>query len=276
MGRRYSPEEIKRANIEYHTKMADSYDKEQPHYRPENVKRVEGIIKDLSERCNHRSLLDIGCGTGFILNIAKKYFDWVVGIDITKATLDKVDLSGGNIELELAESSNMPFENETFDVCTAYSFLHHLPELPLTFKEVFRCLKREGLFYADAEPNYYCWKGIDKLGEGYYSDVLQREIDSIVSISDVVKAKYDLSEDIVKLAEFQKTIRRGLKRESVINSLIKVGFSKVDFKYQWFLGQGYVIHNVSEESAEHILLHLKRLLPLSRGLFKYFSFVARK
>jgi len=276
VGKRYPPEEIKRANIEYHSRMANSYDKEQPHYKPENVKRVENIIRDLAERCDHNSLLDIGCGTGFILNIARKYFDRVVGVDITQAMLDKVDLSSGNIELRLADSSDMPFDDESFDVCTAYSFLHHLPKLPPTLKEICRCLKKEGVFYADAEPNYYCWREIDRLAVGEYSQVLQREIDSIRSVSDGLKTEYDLSEDIVKLAEFSRFIRRGLKRESVINSLTKAGFSKVDFEYQWFLGQGYVIHNVSEESAEHILLHLKRLLPLSRGLFKYFSFIAKK
>ncbi|GAJ13256.1 unnamed protein product, partial [marine sediment metagenome] len=85
MSKSYSLEEIKLANIEYHARMADSYDREQPHYKPENVKRVENIIRDLAERCDHSSLLDIGCGTGFILNIARKYFDRVVGVDITHA-----------------------------------------------------------------------------------------------------------------------------------------------------------------------------------------------
>lgn len=276
MKRRYSPEEIMRANVEYHAKMADSYDKEQPHYRPENVRRLESVIKSLAERCNRGSLLDVGCGTGFIINIARNYFDRVVGIDITQAMLDKVDLSSGNIELKLADSSNMPFEDGTFDVCTAYSFLHHLPMLMPTLKEVYRCLKKGGLFYADLEPNYYCWKAIDKLGIGEYSPILKREIDSIKCVSGETTTKYDLSEETVKLAEFQRFIRRGLKKESVINYLKKVGFSEVDFEYQWFLGQGYVIHGVSEEAAEHIYSHLKALLPLSKGLFKYFSLIAKK
>ena len=112
--------------------------------------------------------------------VAKKFdFDRVVGIDITQAMLDKVDLSYGNIELKLVDSSDIPFEGETFNVCTAYSFLHHLPTLTSTLKEVFRCLKKGGLFYADLEPNYYCWKVIDKLEVGEYSPILQREIDSI-------------------------------------------------------------------------------------------------
>jgi ubiquinone/menaquinone biosynthesis C-methylase UbiE len=276
MKRAYSAEKIMHANIEYHAKMADFYDKDQPHYRPENIRRVKNVMKMLAERCHHDSLLDLGCGTGFILNIAKKYFRRVVGIDITQAMLDKVNLSTGNIDIALANSASLPFADGTFDICTAYSFLHHLPTLRPTFKEVFRCLKKGGLFYADLEPNYYCWKEIDKLNIGEYSPILQREIDSIKHVPNESIVKYNLTEEIVRLAEFQKFFLRGLKKQSVIDYLNKVGFSEVDFEYQWFLGQGYVIHTISEEAAERTYLHLKELLPLTKCLFKYFSFIAQK
>lgn len=276
MDEKYSPEEIKRANIEYHARMANSYNNEQPHYKPENIRRVESTIKDMATKCKGGTLLDIGCGSGFILTIAKKYYKRVTGIDITQAMLDKVDLSSGNIELKLADSSDMPFDDESFDVCTAYGFLHHLLELDSTFKEVFRCLKAGGIFYADQDPNYYCWREIDRLGTEKYSDVLQGEIDSIRNIYNELKNEYDLDENTVKLAEFQKLVRGGMKEESVIKSLKRAGFSKVNFEYQWFLGEGYIFHNVSERSAIHMEAHLRKLLPLSRGLFKYISFTARK
>ena len=276
MSKRYSPEEIKRANIEYHAKMANFYDRDQPHYKPENIRRVEGLIKNLAERYDSGSLLDIGCGTGFILDIAKKYFNRVVGVDVTQAMLDKVDLSSGNIELTLADSSDMPFEDGSFNVCTAYGFLHQLPELQSTFKEVFRCLKWGGVFYADQDPNYYCWREIDKLGREECSEALQSEIDSIRNVYDELKGRYGLDEKTVKLAEFQKLVHGGMKEEAIVSSLHKAGFSEVHFEYQWFLGQGHIIHNVSKQAAEWIDSYLKNLLPLSRSLFKYFSFIAQK
>ena len=75
-------EEVREANIKYHTKMATYYNKHQPHYNSENVERVEKIIKDLAKKTGGGSIIDIGCGTGFILKIARKYFNRVVGIDI--------------------------------------------------------------------------------------------------------------------------------------------------------------------------------------------------
>ena len=276
MSEKYSPEEIKRANVEYHTKMATSYDDDQPHFMPENIEKVEIIIRNLAERFGNHTLLDIGCGTGFVLNIAKKYFNNVVGIDLTQAMLDRVDLSGGNVEVKLADTSNLPFNNESFNVITAYGFLHHLPELESTFQETFRCLKFGGVFYADLDPNYYCWKEINKLGNEQYSEVLQREINSMKNAHIGLQSKYNLDENIVKLAEFQKLIGGGMHEDHITKLLSGAGFVDVNFKYEWFLGQGYVIHSISEEAARIFENHLRQLLPLSRSLFKYFSIMAQK
>jgi ubiquinone/menaquinone biosynthesis C-methylase UbiE len=276
MSNRYSPEEIKRANIVYHTRMADAYDRDQPCFSPENIQRMEEVIRNLAKRYGDGSLLDVGCGTGFIINIARRYFNRVTGVDITRAMLDKVDLSSGNIELKVADAADMPFPNESFDVCTAYGFLHHLLKLTPTFKEVYRCLKKGGVLYADQEPNYYCRREIDKLGGKKYSEVLQGEVDHIRGIYHELKEKYGLDEETARLAEFQNLARRGMKEETILNALKKTGFSEVDFQYQWFLGQGYILHNVSEKAARDVEEHLRKLLPLSRNLFKYFSFTAVK
>ena len=45
------------------------------------------------------NILDVGCGTGFIINLSKDLFDELHGVDATQAMLDKVDLSSGNIIL---------------------------------------------------------------------------------------------------------------------------------------------------------------------------------
>jgi len=270
-------EEIKKANIIYHAKMADLYDKEQPHYELENIKRVTKVIKNLAKNGRKNRLLDIGCGTGFIINIGKKHFDQVIGIDITKAMLDKVDLSGGDISLQLADSSNMPYQDEVFDICTAYGFLHHLPKLEPTLKEVFRCLKKGGVFYADQEPNYYFWKEIRSLRKTeVQSDIIRREVDSVCGICDTLENKFGLSERIISLAEYQKIICGGIKKEEITELLKSVGFSSITFEYQWFLGQGQLTEEASPKLIDFIENHLKECLPASKNLFKYFSFRAIK
>lgn len=276
MKTKYTSDEITQANIEYHTKLAKHYDQEQPHYLPENVRRVNKILAELAYKYKGGMLLDVGCGTGFILKIAEKHFKHLAGIDITQAMLDRVDLSNGNVEVRLADSSKIPFEQETFDVCTSNSFLHHLPKLTPTLKEVFRCLKKGGTFYVDLEPNYYCWKAMQELRTKGLSEILLRERESVIDVSDEFSLKHNLTEHVVKLAEYQKYYRMGLKEESIVKQLTRIGFTQVYFDYQWFLGQGRIIHEVSEEQADEISEHLKRLLPLTRELFKYFSITVIK
>jgi ubiquinone/menaquinone biosynthesis C-methylase UbiE len=272
MRKRYTEREIRRANIIYHTKLADTYNKKQPCYKPENISRVRKNI----EEWPGNYLLDIGCGTGFIIDIANKYFDYCIGLDITKAMLKKIDLSSGNVMIQLADCSKLPFRNEVFDVCTAYGFLHHLLSLKQTFKEVSRCLKKGGIFYADQDPNYYFWEEIKNLKNDDYSDILTKEIASIQNVCNKLKDEFDLDPKITSLAEYQKIARGGMKEEVITRLLTEVGFSTIKFEYQWFLGEAHVIHNISPKFAELIEKHLKECLPVSKNLFKYFSFVAIK
>ena len=154
---------VQKANIEYHTKLADIYDKSQSHFKTENQKQVRKLIKIYSRRTGGKRLLDLGCGTGFILSLAQPYFKELYGVDITPAMLDLAKSkfkSAKKIKLIKASSEHLPFENSFFDVITGYSFLHHLPSLVPALKEAFRVLKRGGIFYSDLDPNYYFWRSI--------------------------------------------------------------------------------------------------------------------
>ncbi len=274
---RHLSDEVKSANIEYHTKLADTYDKEQPYFSPENTERVDAIIKELAKRHGNGRLLDIGCGTGFILNIAKKYFNKVVGIDVTQAMLDKVDLSSGNVEVVSGDCSDMRFSSGSFNVCTAYSVLHHLSSLTPTLRGVYRCLKSGGAFYVDQEPNYYCWREVRRLFlNGHIEGLLKREIESICVIPNGFVAEHGLKKETVRLAEYGRFLKCGMRTESIEKKLKSVGFTSVSFDYQWYLGEGYVLHSISQEREKEIGDIMRALLPMSRAMFKYISFVAVK
>ena len=75
------------ANIDYHTKLVKIYEKSQPHFRPENQKKIKKLLKLFAQKTGGKELLDLGCGTGFILELAHPYFKKLVGIDITPAML---------------------------------------------------------------------------------------------------------------------------------------------------------------------------------------------
>lgn len=273
---KYTDREIFRANVLYHSILADTYDLEQPHFKPENVVRVETIIQELVARTGGGALLDLGCGTGFIINLAKRYFQRVVGIDCTPKMLEKVDCSNGNVELCLANTSSLPLMIESFDVCTAYGFLHHLPSLLPTILEAFRCLRKGGIFYADLEPNFYFWQLMRSLrDESIKEPLINQETESIFKVCGDLKAKFGLNEETVEAAEYQKIVNGGFKEDRVRQVLFSAGFSSVDFEYHWYLGQKDIKHSLEDV---HLIVenYLKRFLPSTRHLFKYFGFVAYK
>lgn len=268
---------VLKANIAYHSALAETYDAKQPHYSPENVARVERILSNMAARTGGGSLLDLGCGTGFIINIAKKYFRPVVGVDITPVMLKRIDTREGQIERCLAETDRMPFHDNEFDVCTAYGFLHHLYDLRPTFSEVYRCLRPGGIFFGDQDPNYFYWWLMDSLKErDDLTEVVQREVRSVVSVSEDIAKETGLSLEEISLAEFQKVKQGGFDPDRIVSLMEELGFCSVKYRYEWFLGQGKVIHQQSNDEAQVIENFLREALPATRHLFKYISFYSEK
>jgi ubiquinone/menaquinone biosynthesis C-methylase UbiE len=273
-------DKIKQANIEYHSSMASTYNTEQPHYKTENAKRVDSIISDLAEKTGGSSLLDIGCGTGFILDIAKKYFRKVIGIDLTQAMLDEIK-PAENLLVFDGDSENIQFDDGSFDVCTAYSFIHHLPDAELTMSEVFRILKPGGFFYSDADPNCFCYSEIEKVtkegtGISEVSECLKVEVEAIKDVFSILAKQYNISEETALLAEYHSLAKGGMNPYKLTEMMGRIGFKSISAEFIWYLGQGQIMHNQSSKLATAIDEYLKSMLPFSRNLYKYFKIIASK
>lgn len=276
-------EKVREANIRYHTKLSKTYDETQPQYNQENVARLQERMKHLAKATGGGKLLDIGCGTGFMLSIAAPFFDEVCGIDITPAMLERARKMAKsnkirNIKLVEAGCEDAPFPDANFDVITAYGVLHHLPELLPTFKEARRLLKRRGVFFASLDPNYYFWQSMKSLPANgvALSDILETERRSVCEMVDEVQnvVGSDLDSQTIMDAEYQKT-RGGMKEERVVRLLKQAGFKRVDYEYTWFWQEGRVVRDQSPEDAIYFENHLRAALPLTRSFFKYVGFEAR-
>jgi ubiquinone/menaquinone biosynthesis C-methylase UbiE len=277
-------QEVIQANIAVHSKAAASYATSEPHFRPENIAIVESRLKACVDATNAKSILDLGCGTGFMIAIAKKMVGRVVGVDVTRAMLDQVDTSGP-AKVELHEHDTGSFEPEPggFDVVTAYSFIHHLYDIEPTLKTAAKALKPGGQFYCDLEPNAYFWDAITKLDpKGNYDKLVAREIEALAHNDEEIAQKYGFADKVVEDAEYGKTATGGFKEETLREQLARAGFSKVDIRYYWYLGQAVVVNEeglpTDVRRANALRFHdvLQRTLPLSRNLFKYVGFVATK
>lgn len=283
-------EKVKRANIVYHTVLSESYNQQQPYFRPENLERVDKLVHSFIEKSGTNFILDVACGTGFMLGIAKKYFDYCIGFDITPAMLRKAkenfckEIAVGKIILCLSDAYNMPFRDGIFNVCSIYSSLHHFSKLEPVFRETFRMLKNGGIFYSDEDPNFYFFRDLKVLNDMInnnnqqtknYSNILKKEINSVNKVDREIKIQYGINEKTTSFAEYQKLVKGGMKKKSLEKILKKIGFNEVDSKYRWYLGQGEYIHK-SPEVSNLIDQYLRTNLPFSKNFFKYFYIIATK
>jgi 2-polyprenyl-3-methyl-5-hydroxy-6-metoxy-1,4-benzoquinol methylase len=276
--------QVLQANVQVHTALAHEYNGCQPHYRPENISYVEGKLRSVVKQTSAKRLLDLGCGTGFMIDIAKRHVPEIHGVDVTEAMLGRVDTTGSAlIKLFAADTGSFRVEERAYDVVTAYSFLHHLYNIEPTVSTAYKALRPGGVFYADLEPNYYFWEGIAALDKNReYDAVVKREIQSVLSTDEELFTAYAIDKDLFNHAEYSKNILGGFREEELIAALTRAGFSEVHVFYYWFLGQAGLVNDerfdrrVRLQMAETFSETLARGLPLTRSMFKYLGFFATK
>ena len=114
-------------------------------------------IKKLTN--NPTTILDIATGTGDFAISASKYTKAnITGIDISQGMLDvgiekihKKDLSD-RINLQLADSENLPFKDNSYDAITAGFGVRNFEDLNKGLSEIYRTLKENGIV-AILEPS---------------------------------------------------------------------------------------------------------------------------
>lgn len=147
-------------NIRLHGKEAERYEKSKLEiFNEREQDRIESILGEatghiVSEGPGIRAL-DIGCGTGNILEKLTDKCDEVIGLDLSKDMLSVASTifqKGENPFLVQGRAGKLPFNDNTFDLITAYSLFHHLPYFSNPISEIARVLKGGGVLYVDHEP----------------------------------------------------------------------------------------------------------------------------
>lgn len=77
-------------------------------------------------------ILDIGCGEGN--ELIRRYQGKGVGVDV-------YPWEGVN---KVCDTTNLPFDNESFDTITLLATLNHIPEREEVLKECYRVLRKDG------------------------------------------------------------------------------------------------------------------------------------
>lgn len=118
---------------------------------------IDSAIKDflkLIKQEKKKTLLDLGCGSGWIaIHFAKNGLS-VWGIDSSKTAIERglkdiKKLKLKNINLKTENALNFSYKKDFFDCVFDRGFLHHIPEKYWNVykKGLSKVLKKDGLFY---------------------------------------------------------------------------------------------------------------------------------
>ena len=114
-----------------------------------SLKRKLKLINSFSSQ--GKKLLDVGCGTGYFLQIAKQN-DWTVsGIEPNEKAREIANIKTNNSVYNIEQL--LEFPKQSFDVISLWHVLEHLPNLEVQVSTLKSLLKENGRLII-AVPNY--------------------------------------------------------------------------------------------------------------------------
>lgn len=172
-------------------------------------------------------ILDVGCGGGININRMAKDAKKVYGIDYS---IESVKLSievneklidNGQVEIHEGNVKDLPFEDNTFDIVTAFETVYFWPDIEKCFGEVKRVLKPGGTFLIGMESN-----GSDNFIMKFWKHFIDMELYTDKEITSFLQNN--------DFSEITAYIRDGRKKQEIIKingkeTRVNDDYSKVSF-----------------------------------------------
>ena len=142
---------------DYFSANAVSWDQIRSLHAPDGA--VEDALKELVGERPFQSMLDLGTGTGRLLELFSPLYRRGVGIDLSRemlavarANLDRADVA--HAQVRQGDIYAPPVERDGFDLVTMHQVLHYLDEPGVAVREAARVLRPSGrLVIVDFAPH---------------------------------------------------------------------------------------------------------------------------
>ena len=127
---------------------AAEYDQRDTYYYSRNGKISCRDIVEQIKGVPYESLLDVGCGTGYLADILTKQKQArYCGVDLSDEMIRVAKGKGiPSAEFLVGSADKLPYPDESFDIVTCSQSFHHYPYPEKAMQEAMRVLKPGGLY----------------------------------------------------------------------------------------------------------------------------------
>ena len=102
------------------------------------------------------SILDAGCGNGWLVNELSTQYKTVCGIDISPDLIKEAQNAYPGLNFQIADvSSSLPFEKHSFDAIILNMVLHNVEDQVHALKNLISILKPQGRILVTSVNSYY-------------------------------------------------------------------------------------------------------------------------
>ncbi len=109
---------------------------------------LDEMEADFVERfAGNRDVLEVGCGTGLVLQRIAAFARRATGIDLSPGMLELARARG--LHVVEGSATSLPFDDESFDVTCSFKVLAHIPDIDTALGEMARVTRRGGTIIAE-------------------------------------------------------------------------------------------------------------------------------
>ncbi|NUO53205.1 MAG: class I SAM-dependent methyltransferase [Polyangiaceae bacterium] len=94
-----------------------------------------------------RDILEVGCGTGLLLERFARFGRRARGIDLSEGMLERARARG--LDVVQGSATELPFEDASFDVACSFKVLAHIPDVDKALAEMARVVRPGGYVVAE-------------------------------------------------------------------------------------------------------------------------------
>mgnify|MGYP001557891083 CR=1 FL=1 len=178
-------DKVKEENVKFFDKTAEYYDKSLLGWWFRLVQRE--VLKELELR-NNMKVLDVGCGTGYLVEKAAREVDGglIRGVDVSpemvKVAQRRIQRIK-NAEVVVADAEKLPYSKKVFDGVVSTLALHHFPDAQVAVREMARVAKKDGKIVLVDVQMHPLWlmNNMCKLEPGFVRMYSDKEVDDMLA-----------------------------------------------------------------------------------------------